>query len=89
MHTVRAKQMVVVSAGTLNTPLILERSGIGSKSVLEKNGVAQLVDLPGVGENFQGTHLVRSRSMSISFDGNYQITLLHHLSASPVKILIH
>ncbi|KDQ20459.1 hypothetical protein BOTBODRAFT_124058 [Botryobasidium botryosum FD-172 SS1] len=48
-----AKRMVVVSAGSFGSPPILERSGIGAKSVLDKVGVKQLVDLPGVGENYQ------------------------------------
>ena len=45
---------MVVSAGSLGTPGILERSGIGGKDILEGVGVKQLVDLPGVGENFHG-----------------------------------
>lgn len=51
---VYARQLVVVSAGALGSPLILERSGIGSASVLKKAGVQQVVDLPGVGERCQG-----------------------------------
>ena len=51
----RASRLVVVSAGAFGSPAILERSGIGAKSVLEKNGVEQRVDLPGVGENYMGT----------------------------------
>jgi alcohol oxidase len=50
----RAKKLVVLTAGTLSTPQILERSGIGGKEVLNKFGIKQLVDLPGVGENYQG-----------------------------------
>ena len=49
-----ASKLVVVSAGTFGSPTILERSGIGSKTILEKYGVEQIVDLPGVGENYQG-----------------------------------
>jgi alcohol oxidase len=51
---IRAKKLVVISSGTFGSPQILERSGIGGKSVLEKAGVKQIVDLPGVGEHFQG-----------------------------------
>ena len=51
----RASRLVVISAGAFGSPVILERSGIGAKSVLEKNGVKQRVDLPGVGENYMGT----------------------------------
>lgn len=49
-----AKKLVVLSAGSLGSPLILERSGIGAASVLEKVGVKQIVNLPGVGERYQG-----------------------------------
>ncbi|KAI0301549.1 alcohol oxidase-like protein [Multifurca ochricompacta] len=52
-RTVRAKKLVVVSAGAFGTPGILERSGIGSKSVLDHVGIQQRVDLPGVGKNYQ------------------------------------
>ncbi len=50
----RAKRLVVVSSGSLGTPCVLERSGIGAKSILEKHGIEQIVDLPGVGENYHG-----------------------------------
>jgi alcohol oxidase len=50
---VRARKMVVLTSGTLGTPQILERSGIGAKAVLEKAGVKCLVDLPGVGKQYQ------------------------------------
>ena len=50
-----ASKLVVLSAGTFGSPAILERSGIGGADVLKKAGVEQRVDLPGVGENYQGT----------------------------------
>jgi len=50
---VRAKKMVVISAGTLGTPLLLERSGVGPKDVVDKAGVEVVSDVPGVGEDFQ------------------------------------
>ncbi|OAX40839.1 alcohol oxidase [Rhizopogon vinicolor AM-OR11-026] len=51
--TVRASKLVVVSAGAFGSPTILERSGIGSEAVLKRCGIEQLVNLPGVGENYQ------------------------------------
>jgi len=51
----RALRLVVLSAGAFGSPAILERSGVGAKSVLEKCGVKQRVDLPGVGEHYMGT----------------------------------
>ena len=56
---VKARKLVVVSGGAFGSPSILERSGIGAPSVLEKNNVPVLVDLPGVGENYQGMTLHR------------------------------
>jgi choline dehydrogenase-like flavoprotein len=50
-HTVKAKKEVIVCGGTINSPQILELSGIGSSDVLQKAGVDVLVDLPGVGAN--------------------------------------
>ncbi len=39
-------------------PAVLERSGIGSADRLGKLGIAGIVDLPGVGENYQGSQSV-------------------------------
>ncbi|KAK0201034.1 GMC oxidoreductase-domain-containing protein [Desarmillaria ectypa] len=52
VHTVRASRLVVVSAGAMGSSLILERSGIGAASILEKFGIKQIVDLPGVGKDY-------------------------------------
>ena len=53
-HIVRGTKLVLVSAGAFGSPGILERSGIGAKDVLERVGVKQRVELPGVGNNYQG-----------------------------------
>ncbi|KAJ3508126.1 hypothetical protein NLJ89_g5925 [Agrocybe chaxingu] len=50
---VRARKCVVLSSGTLGTPQILERSGVGSKDLMEKVGLNCVSDLPGVGEQYQ------------------------------------
>jgi len=50
-HTMKASKEVIVCGGVVNSPQILELSGIGSSTVLGKAGVEVLVDLPGVGEN--------------------------------------
>ncbi|PWN38534.1 alcohol oxidase [Meira miltonrushii] len=52
-YTVRASEEVIVSGGSVNTPKLLELSGIGNIKVLQAAGVKQLIDLPGVGENLQ------------------------------------
>ncbi|KAG2072309.1 alcohol oxidase [Suillus decipiens] len=53
---VRASKLVVISAGAFGSPTILERSGIGAEAVLKRCGIEQLVNLPGVGENYQADH---------------------------------
>lgn len=52
-HSVSAKKEVILCAGTIQSPQLLELSGIGSKAILEKHGIDVLVDNPGVGENLQ------------------------------------
>ncbi|KAF9876332.1 glucose oxidase [Colletotrichum karsti] len=52
-RTVKAKKEVIIAAGTIHTPQILQRSGVGGKTLLEAAGIDVVVDLPGVGHNFQ------------------------------------
>jgi choline dehydrogenase len=49
-HVVRAGE-VVVAGGTYNSPQVLQRSGIGSATLLRGLGIPVVADLPGVGEN--------------------------------------
>jgi len=44
---------VVLSAGAVGSPAILERSGIGDGARLQPLGIATVANLPGVGENLQ------------------------------------
>jgi len=44
---------VILCGGAINSPQLLQLSGIGSPAVLESAGVAVRHDLPGVGENLQ------------------------------------
>ncbi len=48
-----ARREVVMAAGAVGTPQILELSGIGRPEVLQAAGVPVRVELPGVGENLQ------------------------------------
>ncbi|EJT82278.1 hypothetical protein GGTG_02252 [Gaeumannomyces tritici R3-111a-1] len=50
---VYAKKEVLLAAGALHTPQLLQLSGIGSGKLLKNLGIDVVVDLPGVGENFQ------------------------------------
>ncbi|MEO3386677.1 choline dehydrogenase [Mesorhizobium sp. CAU 1741] len=48
---VRAQREVVLSAGAIGSPHLLQLSGIGPAGVLEAAGIRVRHDLPGVGEN--------------------------------------
>ena len=48
-----ARREVILSAGVIQSPQLLELSGIGAPAVLEKAGVPLQHPLPGVGENFR------------------------------------
>jgi choline dehydrogenase-like flavoprotein len=50
---VKAKREVIVATGAIWTPWLLQRSGVGPKSVLEATGIPVKKALPGVGANFQ------------------------------------
>ncbi|KAI9780602.1 MAG: hypothetical protein M1816_002798 [Peltula sp. TS41687] len=52
-HTVSARQEIILAAGAVHSPQILQLSGIGPKNLLSGLGIETLVDLPGVGYNFQ------------------------------------
>ncbi len=53
MHQAHASAEVVLAAGAINSPQILQRSGIGPGQTLQKAGVDVLADRAGVGENLQ------------------------------------
>lgn len=46
IYTANARREVIVSTGSIKTPVILQQSGIGPRSVLDAAGVTQRVDLP-------------------------------------------
>lgn len=48
-----ANKEVVVSAGTIASPQILELSGIGNEDILKEHNIPVVKHLPGVGENMQ------------------------------------
>src|SRR3954454_3708604 len=51
-HTVRANE-VIVCGGAINSPQLLQLSGIGAEADLRPHGIDVVADLPGVGENLQ------------------------------------
>jgi len=57
---VTARREVVLSAGAVGSPAILQRSGVGPASLLQSLGIAVQHELPGVGENLQDHLQIRS-----------------------------
>jgi choline dehydrogenase len=53
MQEARATREVIVSAGTANTPKLLELSGVGNPDILRQHGIPIAHELRGVGENLR------------------------------------
>ncbi|MCC7006558.1 MAG: choline dehydrogenase [Ottowia sp.] len=53
VKAVYAKREVLLCAGAIASPQILQRSGIGPSVLLRQHEIAVIVDLPGVGQNLQ------------------------------------
>lgn len=64
-HVARASGEVLLSAGAIGTPAILERSGIGEAERLKELGIAPVINAPGVGANLQD-HLQLRCSWKVS-----------------------
>lgn len=52
-HTVSATREVILAAGAIQTPALLQLSGIGDASVLGSIGIIPRINLKTVGRNFQ------------------------------------
>ncbi|HEU0154503.1 MAG TPA: GMC family oxidoreductase N-terminal domain-containing protein, partial [Stellaceae bacterium] len=53
LHRVRARGEVLLAGGSINSPQLLQLSGVGPGELLRSHGIAVVHDLPGVGENLQ------------------------------------
>ena len=71
INEVRAGREVVVAAGALSTPKILQLSGIGPADLLREKGIPVVCDSPEVGENFQ----------------NHVEVPLHYMLKEPISLL--
>lgn len=52
-HQVRVRREVILSAGAVNSPKILQLSGIGPADLLRENGIDVVADMPEIGGNLQ------------------------------------
>ena len=59
-HRATAAREVILSAGAIQSPQILQLSGIGPAGLLEAQGIEVVADSPEVGENLQDHYQTRS-----------------------------
>lgn len=74
-HTVHASREVILTAGVIQSPQLLELSGIGDPNVLNAAGIDTKVELPGVGNNFQD-HVLSIVGYQLS-PGNMSIDVIY------------
>lgn len=71
----RARCEVVLCAGAVGTPHILQLSGLGPGALLQEHGVPVVRDLPGVGANLQdhfGVHSVYETWWQMTLNDDYR-----------------
>ena len=56
----RAGREVILCAGAIQSPQLLQLSGVGPAPLLERHGIAVVADSPGVGENLQDHYQART-----------------------------
>lgn len=64
-EVIPARNEVILCAGSLHSPQLLELSGIGHPALLQKHSIPAVVDLPGVGENLQD-HCISAISYKVA-----------------------
>lgn len=69
-HKVHARAEVILSAGPIKSPQLLELSGVGQAQRLQALGVAVVAHSPGVGEN-----LIDHLQARITFEASQRVTL--------------
>ncbi|KAG2138428.1 alcohol oxidase [Suillus bovinus] len=68
-YKVPVRREVIISTGALQTPQLLELSGIGNPDLLRRLNIPVKIDLPGVGENLQDHPRV---SMGAELKGSHE-----------------
>ncbi len=65
-YTVRVSAEIVLSAGSVQSPQLLELSGIGNPKILKAAGIDVKIENPNVGENLQ-EHICKIQCLSGRF----------------------
>ncbi|KAJ7144375.1 hypothetical protein C8R44DRAFT_601832, partial [Mycena epipterygia] len=83
---VTVRHEVIVSAGVFQSPQLvtLQLSGIGNATVLQKNGITPIVNLPGVGNNHQDHDVIATVwNMKVNFTLLNDCTFLYTPGTDP------
>lgn len=54
----KARREVILAGGAINSPQLLQLSGVGPGELLREHGIEVIADLPGVGENLQDHYVM-------------------------------
>ena len=65
-----ARREVLLAAGAIRSPQLLELSGVGDPTVLQEHGIKIIKPLPGVGENLQDHLMPR-----VTYEANQPVTI--------------
>ncbi len=76
MHDAKARREVLLCGGAINSPQILQLSGIGPGAVSREVGIPVVHDLPGVGENLQDH--IGGRMIYRCIDGTVTMNEIYH-----------
>jgi len=77
-RTVKARRFVIISAGALSTPQILQRSGLGDATKLDALNIPVVSNLPGVGQNYQDHQLLGKAAYRVNAPPDDTITKVLH-----------
>jgi choline dehydrogenase len=58
IKSARAAAEVILAGGAVNSPQLLQLSGVGSGALLQRHGIEVVADLAGVGENLQDHYVI-------------------------------
>jgi choline dehydrogenase len=76
MHDANARREVLLCGGTINSPQLLQLTGIGPGALLQSVGIPVVHDLPGVGENLQDH--IGGRMIYRCIDGTVTMNEIYH-----------
>ena len=72
IHEAQARKAVILCLGSINTPQLLQLSGVGDGALLQRHGIKLSIESPAVGQNLQDhldlTFLYRSKVPTLNND---------------------